>query len=156
MLALLVGLARANIPFRFGPGSLYIADRYYYFFLFPLVTHCVLFLSAIRLPRWGTGLFAILAAALIGSRAHYLANVPRGNFEASGRALERGRMLVETIRSSTTRPLILADAPIPMDGAHKNALTLAFLIYSEYPRGIPGVAGRGPLVLSRPRSKIHC
>jgi hypothetical protein len=26
-----------------------------------------------------------------------------------------------------------------MDGAHKNAMTLAFLIYSQYPRGIPGV-----------------
>ena len=137
LLALLVGMARADYPFRFGPGSLYTADRYYYVFLFPLVTQCVLFLSAIRLPRWVA--LAILAAALVGSRAHYLANVPRGNFEASGRALERGRLLVEKIHSSSARPMILSDASIPLDGARNNALSLAFLIYSEYPHGIPGV-----------------
>ena len=141
LLALLVGMARADYPFRFGPGSLYTADRYYYVFLFPLVTQCVLFLSAIRFPHWG-GL-AIVAAALVGSRGHYIANVPRGNFEASGRALERGRQLVQTIRSSSSsssaRPMILSDASIPLDGARNDSLTLAFLIYSEYPHGIPGV-----------------
>jgi hypothetical protein len=137
LLALLVGMARADYPFRFGPGSLYTADRYYYAFLFPLVTQCALFLGVIRLPRWGT--LAILAVALIGSRAHYLASVPRGNFEASGRALERGRLLVRAIRSSSARPLILSDTLIPLDGARNNAVTLAFLIYSEYPHGIPGV-----------------
>lgn len=142
LLAVLVGLARANYhPDRYGPGVLYIADRYYYFFLFPLVTHCVLFLSNFRLPRWGTvALFVVLAAALLGSRAHYLANVPLGNFKASGDALAQGRRLVQTIRAAAAgRPLTLSDASIPMDGAHKNALTLAFLIYSEYPHGIPGV-----------------
>jgi hypothetical protein len=137
LLALLVGMARADYPFRFGPGSLYTADRYYYVFLFPLVTQCALFLNAIRLPRWG--MFAIVAVGLIGSRAHYLASVPRGNFEASGHALERGRMLVRAIRSGGTQPMILDDALIPLDGARNNAVTLAFLIYSEYPRGIPGV-----------------
>ena len=82
----------------------------------------------------------------LGSRAHYLANVPRANFEAAGHALQQGRLLVETIRSSKTRPLFLSDASIPMDGAHMNAITLAFLIYSEYPRGIPGVRlVKGPL-----------
>ncbi len=148
LLAVLVGLARANYyPDRYGPGVLYIADRYYYFFLFPLVTQCVLFLGTLKLNRWGTlAVFVILAAALIGSRAHYLANVPRLNFELAGHALEQGRVLVETIRNSTTRPLLLTDASIPMDGAHMNALTLAFLVYSEYPHGIPGVRFvRGPL-----------
>jgi hypothetical protein len=148
LLAVLVGLARANYyPDRYGPGVLYIADRYYYFFLFPLVTQCVLFLSTLRLNRLGTlAVFGILAAALIGSRAHYLANVPRLNFELASRALDQGRILVQTIRNSKTRPLLLTDATIPMDGAHMNALTLAFLIYSEYPHGIPGVRFvRGPL-----------
>jgi len=147
LLALLVGMARADYPFRFGPGSLYTADRYYYFFLFPLVTHCVLSLSSFRLPHWGTpALFVVLAAALLGSRAHYLANVPRASFEATGHALEQGRLLVEAIRSSKTRPLLLSDASIPMDGAHMDAVTLAFLIYSEYPHGIPGVSlVKGPL-----------
>ena len=141
LLALLVGLARSNyFDARFGPGVLYIADRYYYFFLFPLVTQCVLFLSAFQLPRWAKpALLVALAAALLGSRAHYLANVPRTNFEATGHALEQGRALVEAIRSSTARPLLLADTPIPIDGAHKNTVTLAFLIYSQYPHGIPGV-----------------
>jgi len=141
LLAMLVGLARANYyPDRYGPGVLYIADRYYYFFLFPLVVHCVLFLSAFQLPRWGAPMaLAVLAAALAGSRAHYVANVPRLNFEAAGHALQQGRLLLEAIRSSGMRPLLLTDAPIPMDGAHRNALTLAFLVYSEYPRGIPGV-----------------
>lgn len=35
--------------------------------------------------------------------------------------------------------MILSDASIPLDGARNDSLTLAFLIYSEYPHGIPGV-----------------
>jgi hypothetical protein len=141
LVAVMVGLARANYyPDRYGPGVLYVADRYYYFFLFPLVTHCVLFLSSFRMPRWGTpAVFVVLAVALFGSRAHYLANVALGHFELGRHVLEQGRLLVDTIQSSKSRPLLLTDAPIPMDGANMNALTLAFLIYSEYPRGISGV-----------------
>jgi hypothetical protein len=141
LMAVLVGLARANYyPDRYGPGVLYVADRYYYFFLFPVVVHCVLFLGNFELRRWGTAaVFVVLAGALLGSRAHYLANVSLGNFKATGPALERGRLLVQAIRSSPLRPLVLRDMAVPMDGAHKNALTLAFLIYSEYPHGILGV-----------------
>jgi hypothetical protein len=142
LLAVLVGMARANYyPDRYGPGVLYIADRYYYFFLFPLVVQCVLFLSTLKLNRLGMlAVFVILAAAIIGNRAHYLANVPRLNFELAGHALDQGRFIVQTIRNSPTRPLLLTDASIPMDGAHMNALTPAFLVYSEYPHGIPGVS----------------
>jgi len=133
-------MARADYPFRFGPGSLYTADRYYYVFLFPLVAHCILFASAFKLPRAAVALLIILTAlALAASRTRYLANIPRGTFEAAGHALQRGRLLVETIRSSPTRPLLLADAPIPLDGARNNSLKLAFLIYSEYPHGMSGV-----------------
>ncbi|MGP0071099.1 MAG: hypothetical protein ACLPWF_04100 [Bryobacteraceae bacterium] len=141
VISIMVGLVRVNYyPDRYGPGVLYIADRYYYFFLFPLVTQCVLFLSSFRLPRWGTpAVFAVLAAALIASYAHFRANVVLGHFDSGRHALEQGRLLVQTIRSSSARPLLLTDAPIPIDGANKNTLTLAFLIYSEYPRGIPGV-----------------
>ena len=140
LLAMLVGMARADYPYRFGPGSLYTADRYYYFFLFPLVVHCVLFLSTFKTRPRAVALLTILAgAALIASHRRYLANVPRGTFDASARALERGRLLVETIRSSAIRPLVLADRRIPLDGARNNSVTLAFLIYSEYPRGIAGV-----------------
>lgn len=152
LIAVMVGLARANFhPDRYGPGVLYVADRYYYFFLFPLVVHCVLFLSTLELRRWVTpATLVVLGAAVIASRAHYLANVPRTNFELAGRAMDRGRRLVEEIRSSTTRALLLTDASIPIDGAHKNAMTLAFLIYGEYPRGIPGVRiVRGPLDLQQ-------
>ena len=131
LLALLTGLARADYPFRFGPGSLYTADRYYYVFLFPLVTHCILFASTFKLPRSAIAFLMILTAlALAASHARYLANVPRATFAAAGHALERGRLLVEAIRSSPT---------LPLDGARYNSLTLAFLIYSQYPRGIPGV-----------------
>jgi hypothetical protein len=132
LLALLVGMARADYPFRFGPGSLYTADRYYYFFLFPLVTQCGLIASTSR--RAAAGIAILTAAALFGSHAHYLANVPRASFAATGQALEQGRRLVETIGSYPARPLLLTDAR-----ARDNSLTLAFLIYSEYPRGIPGV-----------------
>jgi len=141
LLAILVGMARADYPWRFGPGSLYTADRYYYFFLFPLVTQCVLFLSAVKLRRFAlVALIVLMAAALTASRARYLANVPRNNFEAASRALTQGRLLAQTIRSSAAaQPLTLTDASIPIDGAHRNSLTLAFVIYSEYPRGMPGV-----------------
>jgi hypothetical protein len=149
LLAFLVGFARANFyPDRYGPGVLYVADRYYYFFLLPLVVHCVLFLSNFRWPRWRTlAVCVALAAALIASRARYLANVPRNNFEAAARALAEGRLVNQTIRSyAAAQPLTLTDAPIPIDGSHLNSLTLSFLVYSEYPRGIPGVGFvRGPL-----------
>lgn len=137
LLALLVGLARADYPFRFGPGSLYTADRYYYAFLFPLVTQTVLTVTYFKLHQFIVALF--VAAALVGSGARYQANIPRANFALTGHALQRGRMLVETIRSYPVRPLLLTDATIPLDGARNNSVTLAFLIYSEYPRGIPGV-----------------
>src|SRR6202000_3374555 len=66
--------------------------------------------------------------------------------EASGRAIERARRLVTAIEASPARPLILSDASIPMDGAHRNALTLAFLIYSGHPGATRDVRlGRGPL-----------
>ena len=147
LLSLMVGLARANYPDRYGPGVLYIADRYYYFFLFPLVVQCVLFLASFRLRRWGrVAAMALLAAALLGSRAHYAINIPRANFELAGRALDQGRALVETVQRYPVRPLMFTDAKIPFDGAHLNALTLAFLIYGKYPNGIPGVrVVRGPL-----------
>ncbi len=147
LLALLVGMARADYPFRFGPGSLYTADRYYYVFLLPLVTQCVLLLSSFKLSRFAVALVVIVvAAALTASDARYLANIPRGNFEASSHALQQGRLLVNAIRSSAMRPLLLTDANIPLDGARNNSLTLAFLIYAKYPRGIPGVRFmRGPL-----------
>jgi hypothetical protein len=149
LLAFLVGFARANFyPDRYGPGVLYVADRYYHFFLFPLVVQCVLFLSSFRWPRWQTlAVFVALAAALIASRARYLANVPRNNFASAARALTEGRLVDQTIRSyAAAQPLTLTDAPIPIDGSHLNSLTLSFLVYSEYPRGIPGVGFvRGPL-----------
>jgi hypothetical protein len=153
LISIMVGLARADYhPDRYGPGVLYIADRYYYFFLFPLVVHCVLFMSTLQLRRWGSvAAQVVLAAAIIGSRAHFIANVPRGNFEIAGRALDQGRALVEKIRTSPVKPLILNDAPIPIDGAHKNMMTPAFLIYSEYPRGIFGVRiVQGPLDARQP------
>ena len=154
LLALLVGMARADYPFRFGPGSLYTADRYYYAFLFPLVIHCVLFASTFKLPRSAIAFLMMLTAlALAASHARYLANVPRATFAAAGHALERGRLLVEKIRASPSRPLLLTDMPIPLDGARYNSLTLAFLIYSEYPRGIPGVHFvRQPLTALKVRS----
>jgi hypothetical protein len=81
-----------------------------------------------------------MAAALTASRARYIANVPRNNFEAASRALTQGRLLARTIRPyAAAQPLTLANASIPIDGARRNSLTLAFVIYSEYPRGIPGV-----------------
>jgi hypothetical protein len=93
-----------------------------------------------------------LAAALIGSCAHYVANIPFNNFDPAGHALQQGRLLAQTIHSAAARssfagsPVILTDGLIPIDGALKNFLTLAFVVYSEYPRGIPGVRiVKGPL-----------
>jgi hypothetical protein len=153
LLAMLVGISRADNSFGLGPGSIYIADRYYYVFLLPLVVHCVLFVNSFHLSRFGIlAVFAVLAAALFGSRAHYVANLPLNNFEPADHALQQGRLLAQTIRSAASgssfpaSPLILTDGAIPIDGALKNSLSLAFLVYSEYPQGIPGVRiVRGPI-----------
>lgn len=136
LLAMLVGMARADYPFKFGPGSLYTSDRYYYIFLLPLTAQCVLLLSSFSLPRWAV---VVMAAALFGSRAHYLGDVPRASFAATGHALQEGRRIVETIRAFPSRPLTLAETEISLEGARYDTVSLAFLIYGEYPRGLPGV-----------------
>lgn len=144
LVAIMTGIARADYPDRFGPGLLYIGDRYYYFFLLPLAIQCVLALSSVQWPRWIPP--AILAGALIGSYAHFRASTLLGHFEAGRQALDRGRVVVQALRSSPARPLVLSDVSVPLDGANYNSATLAFLIYGEYPRGIPGVrVVRGPL-----------
>lgn len=137
IISLMVGLTRANYPDRYGPGVLYIADRYYYFFLIPLVVQIALLATTVRIPRWIAP--AVLAVALVGSAAHFRANLVLGHFDASAHALDQGRAVAEAIQSSPDRPLLLADAPIFIDGALKNRMSLAFLIYGQYPRGIPGV-----------------
>ncbi len=144
VLSVMVGLARVNYPDRYGPGVLYVADRYYYFFLLPLAAHCILALHGVRWPRWVVSV--IVASALIGSYAHFRSNVVLGHFNLGARAEDQARTLVEAIRTSAVRPLVLTDVPIPVDGANKNRLTLAFAIYGQYPRGIPGVRlVHGPL-----------
>ncbi|HEX5228716.1 MAG TPA: hypothetical protein VFW44_13445 [Bryobacteraceae bacterium] len=137
IISLMVGFTRANYHDRYGPGVLYVADRYYYFFLLPLVVQLILLATAVRLPRWIAP--AVLAAALIGSAVHFRANITLGHFDSSARAIAQGRAIVQTIQSSSVRPLVLSDAPIYIDGALKNTMSLAFLIYAEYPRGISGV-----------------
>jgi hypothetical protein len=140
LLAMLVGMARADYPFKFGPGSLYTSDRYYYVFLAPMVALCALLAASLRRPRWaGWATPVVVIAMLFGSRAHYLADVPRASLAATGQALAEGRRLVEAIRAYPVRPLVLTDASIPLDGARNSAMTLAFAIYSEYPHGISGV-----------------
>jgi hypothetical protein len=152
LLAILVGLVRVDFPnFRYGPGVLYVADRYYYFFLFPLATHATLLISIAwkriakmsRTPRIALTLLlaACIAAALVASRSRYLANVPADHFQAASRALHQGKLLVQTIQAEakTNHALVLTDGPMAVDGAQNNALTIAFAVYSEFPRGIPGV-----------------
>lgn len=144
LVSVMTGVARANYPDRFGPGLLYMGDRYYYFFLLPLAIQCVLVLYSLRWPRWIAP--AILAAALLGSYAHFRAGLLLGHFDAGRKALDRGRAVVQAISSFPVRPLVLSDVSVPLDGANYNAATLAFLIYGEYPSGIPGVrVVRGPL-----------
>jgi hypothetical protein len=150
--AILVGLARVDFPnVRYGPGLLYVADRYYYFFLFPLAIHSTLLISIAwkriaKTPRplrtaVALSLAACLAAAVVASRSRYLANVPADHFQTASRALHQGKLLVQTIQSQaqTDHALILTDGPMAVDGAQNSALTIAFVVYSEFPRGIPGV-----------------
>lgn len=144
LLSVTVGLARANYPYRFGPGLLYISDRYYYFFLLPLATQCIFALCSVRWARYVAPV--ILAGALVGSYAHFRASIVPSNFEPLRKALGQGRAVVQAVRSFPVRPLVLSDVSVPLDGANHNAATLAFLIYGESPRGIPGVRlVRGPL-----------
>jgi hypothetical protein len=145
LLSITVGVARADFDvMRYGPGVLYVADRYYYFFLLPLATQCVLVLHSVRWPRWMAAV--ILAGALAGSYAHFHDNVVLGHFEAGRKALNQARAVFQAVRSAPVRPLVLGDVPVPVDGALFNKATLAFLIYGESPGGIPGVrVVRGPL-----------
>lgn len=137
VLSIMVGLARANYPDRYGPGVLYLADRYYYFFLLPLATQCILALHSVR--WWRSVTPVILAGALAGSYAHFRANVVLGHFDSGRKALDQARAVVQAIRSFPERPLVLSDVSVPVDGALYNRATLAFLIYGESPSGIPGV-----------------
>jgi hypothetical protein len=161
VIAFLIGVARVDYPgYHYGPGVLYIGDRYYYFFLFPLATHIALVLSVgskyvakarmpVRLAAYAS-LTICIAAALLASRTRYLANVPESQFEAASHALRQGMQLVEVIREYAAKQsdgiLRLTDGPIPADGAWNNRVTLAFLVYTRFPNGLTGVRiVNGPL-----------
>ncbi len=148
LLALLVGLARADYPDRYGPGVALHRRPLLLFLPFP----------AGDALRFVPEQFQIAALGYAG-RARWSGGGARRQpcalpCQCPARAISKLRAARSSKDvcwwrrsvSSPTRPLVLTDASIPMDGAHRNALTLAFLIYSEYPRGIPGVRFvQGPL-----------
>ncbi|MFN7997671.1 MAG: hypothetical protein U0Q18_28895 [Bryobacteraceae bacterium] len=142
LLALLVGAARNSE----GPGFLFTNDRYYYCFLFPLTLHCMFVRSVAgnrlrRVPGPIAVAFAValIAAGAITSRAHYLAAVPNVQFAMLSKAVGQGRVLPRLIAESNIRPLLLADGPLPYGDTYMGEPTLAALLYSEFPKGIPGV-----------------
>jgi hypothetical protein len=157
LLAFLVGMARAQLSGtnRYGPGTLYVDDRYYYPFLFPLATHLAFAFAGgfRRLPdsfrQWSRPLLAALTAlgvlaGIVVSRQRYLENIPHEHYRSVGLALGQGRKLVSEVEASArgtdaTPPLQLRDGRVPLDGAHRNSASLAFLIYSEFPHGIKGL-----------------
>jgi len=154
LMALLVGMARVYFQdFRNGPGMLYVADRYYYFFLLPLVVHCTLAIIGIRRRianaraplRTGfrVALVFCIATGLLASRYRFLRDVPYRQFAAVSKALDRARLLDRVVKAAAAAqpddPMVLSDGPIPIEGALNNQLTLAFALYSEFPHGLPGV-----------------
>ena len=112
MLAFLIGSARAPLfgSNRYGPGVLYVDDRYYYSFLFPLVLHISLAFAGVldrlstspeRRRRLFLTLLSVLSvsAGIIEGRQRYLRSISYGNYQAVRRALEHGRSLVSIIES---------------------------------------------------------
>jgi hypothetical protein len=143
LLAFVAGAARASLSgtSRCGPGFLYLNARYYYPFLLPLVVHAAFLVY--RVPRrWRAAAVVVVVAAIAGSRERYVRDLPQGQYAAVAHALDRARLLASTINASSKQlpaPVTLTDGPVPLDGVHRNAVSLAFLIYSEYPRGLDNV-----------------
>lgn len=138
LLALLVGAARSQD----GPGFLYTNDRYYYWFLFPLTVHVALLLPQSVLARAATAVLLVLALA--GSRQQYLAGVPRKQFDTISQTTAKGRLLARIVSSHVGEagdlgPLILADGTVPLNDIYLGKPSLAWVIYSEFPKGIPGM-----------------
>ena len=143
-LALLIAAARNKDTLL----NLFLTDRYYYYFLLPLSVHGGFLLArlgsalALRL-RFGPGLAVILLLGvagplLAGSHARLRETVLWTVFDFHARAFASGRTLLRIIASHAS-PLVLVDGPIPFDGVHKDAISLACLFFTQYPQGLPGV-----------------
>ena len=159
LLAMLVGVARA----REGPGFLYTNDRYYYWFLLPLTAHITFGVTAstrhiARLFQSRSYVHTVvlvstalaLACALSGSRHTYFMNIPRAQFEMVSQVLAKGRVLAQLValEAQRSRPghLVLSDGPLPFNDTYMGNLSLAYLLYSQFPKGIKGVQViRGPI-----------
>jgi len=148
-IAFVTGFARSSIP-GIGPGVLYVSDRYYYCFLFPLVVTSAFLLDGIldRFPAGRPAVYLLLAgvllAAVVESRQRYLDRIPAAQYAMARQALDRGALLIPEIQQylderGRARPLRLKDGRLPLDGAHLNTVSIVSLIYSMQPGGIRGV-----------------
>jgi hypothetical protein len=104
-LAFLTGFSRASLSgsIRYGPGLLYVSDRYYYCFLFPLAVTVAFLLAEVlrRFPFRHRAVMFLMVALLLGavseSRQRYLRGIPYPNYEMVRQALGRGMLLLPEI-----------------------------------------------------------
>lgn len=136
MVGCLVAVGRAHEKL----GPLYVTDRYYYFFLLPLSVQIALLADAARAfhSRVVFVLIALLTLGIVGSRSRYLASIPQRGFQDYERVLTQGRDLVNRI-ARASRPVELANGRIPFENVPQNELSLRFLLFAQFPRGLAGV-----------------
>ncbi len=150
LFAMLVGLGRSD----FSLLTLFLTDRYYYFFLLPLSIHAAVVASAIisklrmsgRIAKLSIacGVVALVMAGLAGSRLKLGLAIPWKIYSFHRKALSEGKALADliSVRASTQEPpreILLADGEIPFDGIHKDRIALSTLFFSEFPSGVRGV-----------------
>ena len=144
VLALWIGPVLLNLLVAAGrsfesQATLYWTDRYYYFYLLPLVVHVTLLTQRSRVML--SAVVILLGVGAWCTRLRVRASVPWSSFEFSARAVAAGRDLLHLIRvrAAAGEQLVLADGPIPLDGVHKGRISLACLLYTEFPRGLDRV-----------------
>jgi hypothetical protein len=147
LLTMLIGIGRYQDWYL----PLFVTDRYYFFFLLPLALQTAavvetmtarLLAGVSRFRRIGVacvlsgGLVALLAAA--HSRLDRC--IPWDILKVHQSGLREVNLLAKILaRRAAAQNLHLADGPLFVPGVHKEHIALACVVFTKFPRGLPGI-----------------
>lgn len=147
VLAFLIGLGRFQDSYQ----ELFITDRYYFFFLFPLSLQAGALLS--RTLQWALRVqsparkltvsgvsMCVLVGAIFVSHKRLDAVMPWDIIKEHKRGFWEIKALAGILKARAAQgELHLADGPVWVPGIHKDHIALACVVFTQYPHGLPGI-----------------
>ncbi len=146
LLTLLIGMGR----YRDTYSNLFVTDRYYFFSLLPLAlqTAAVLQMVVARAldgsRQRRVAVTAILGVVLIMSLASAHSRLDQSLdwdvLNDHKLAIQQAKVLAQIVKDRAGRQkLHLADGPIRFPGVHKDHISLACVVFTQFPEGLPGI-----------------